>query len=198
MTTTAIFAELLISGFQAAAWILFLVWVRTGYGLTALIESAKGLDKWATFIGVLAVAAAYGLGVLIDRMADSLFGPLDKRLRKRWYKGAAKVPVARLTVAHESESMAKFLDYVRSRMRLARATMFNVLVALLCVLVVSITRTNVRANLLEVTITGIATLGITAYVWIRISETYYKRLAQAYAIVASSKATDVVTTTDGV
>lgn len=185
MTTTAIFAELLIGGFQAAAWILFLVWARTGYGLTALIQDAKDLEKWSTFIALLAVAACYGLGILIDRIADSLFGSFDKRLRKRWYRGAVKVPVARLTVAHESESMAKFLDYVRSRMRLARSATFNALVALLSVVAVSFWKPEVRSHLAELATAGVVILGVTAFVWVRISETYYKRLAQAHAIVTT-------------
>ena len=182
MTTTAIIAELLIAGFQALGWILFLIWLRTGYGLTELKADAMGLDKWATLITILVVATAYGLGIIIDRLADSIFGKIDKKLRKRWFKCVVKLPIARLSVAHKGDNMAKFLDYVRSRMRLSRSTMLNALIAVVIAVAAAPMHKEVRPYLLEIVIIGSIAVVVTAFVWIRISETYYKRLGQAYEI----------------
>ena len=81
MTTTAIFAELLVTGLQAIVWLVLaslsvagLTWIDVG-------TVATRFKDWASLISVFVLGFAYALGIIVDRVADSLFYPMDKGLR---------------------------------------------------------------------------------------------------------------------
>ncbi len=136
MATTALFAEILVVGFQAAAWLSLLVLGLFGTDSVTLSD----LEKWVALITVIAVAAAYMLGVIMDRVADDVFlwglrlaarndSAADTDLRgnsgpeagDRW----SEVRRKRFVVIEASEGLGRFLDYQRSRLRIARATVVN-------------------------------------------------------------------------
>ena len=77
MTTTAIFAEILIIGLQASVWLaLFVIWsFRVEVGRIDL----SPLKDWSALITVFVVASAYTLGVAIDRLSDGLDGYLARK-----------------------------------------------------------------------------------------------------------------------
>lgn len=128
MSTTAIFAEILIIGLQATVWIALLVLSFLPKGSI----NPGALDGWEALTTVFVLAAAYTLGIVVDRIADSAYG----RLRKIWdkeEKGKGKrkknlpdVSIMRLRVMEKEDGKARFIDYQRSRLRVARATVLNV------------------------------------------------------------------------
>jgi hypothetical protein len=149
VATTAIFAEILVVGFQAAAWLTLLVLGLFGTDWVTLSE----LEKWIALITVLAVATAYMLGVIMDRIADDVFllggklaqagrgqklseqahgeesGPLSKdhpgTRGSTADSAGADLRDKRFAVMEASEGLGRFLDYQRSRFRVARATAVN-------------------------------------------------------------------------
>ncbi len=74
MATTALFAEILIVGLGASVWLSLLVLTFTG----PLQVHIQAVESWSTLITALILAAAYALGVLVDRVADSFY---------RWLEG---------------------------------------------------------------------------------------------------------------
>jgi 8-oxo-dGTP pyrophosphatase MutT (NUDIX family) len=127
MATTAIFVEILIIGLEAFIWIALLS------GTDAIQNCTKtlvGLKEYSALITMLVVAAAYVLGIFIDRIADNYF----KRFRFET-KTPASVGMMRLHVMKESEGIAKFVDYQRSRLRIARATYLNLLITMVAGLI---------------------------------------------------------------
>jgi hypothetical protein len=194
MATTAIFAEILIVGLQACVWLALFLTAVTG-PLQADISFLKG---WEGLASTFVLGVAYALGILVDRLADSLLSPVDKRLRDRWLprkKGEPSISQRRLRIMATDEGMAKFLDYLRSRVRIARSTAFNVLLILTGLIVLGVQEAaSYRAPsgnkfLLVAGIIGPLLLALSLFAWARISKTYYRRLDQAYRISREGEAT---------
>lgn len=141
MATTAVFAEILIVGLEAAAWLGLLVLGALGKNGV----DVHGLKGWDAEVTIVGVAAAYALGILVDRGSDSLLDWLDKRrvgrwancmLERRkpdelsaWADTKPSVRKMRFAVMHEDSGIPKFLEYQRSRLRIARASFLNLLAA---------------------------------------------------------------------
>ncbi|HEV2720800.1 MAG TPA: hypothetical protein VG323_12330 [Thermoanaerobaculia bacterium] len=181
MTTTAIVAEILVGGLQTLFWLAALFFAI--HGLPS--DSGKLLHETKDFVTPLTfalVAFSYVLGVLVDRIADSLFHPIDKWVRRRELPKCFSVPRTRLLVMHKGEQMTKFLDYVRSRMRLARSTAFNCIAGTIAA-VLLVERQHIDVSVCAVAVTGFVAVAAAAFAWIRISRTYYRRLAQALDVL---------------
>jgi hypothetical protein len=131
MNTTAIFAELVVGGLQSLVWILLIV--------ATVIDPIP--FRWAAKVPSLTVlvllAVSYSLGVVFDRLWDKL---LDKFGINNWAKRIALAKVKKDDCSHESKEInalrrmvyqqdkaraVELAKYSRSRMRVARASMFN-------------------------------------------------------------------------
>ena len=188
MATTAIFAEILIVGLQATIWI--------GLVLAGVIDLQVGdlssLNGWENLITVMVLASAYALGIVVDRLADSVFDPFDRRIRDKSLADKQPLPEVhymRLEVMAQEDGKARFLDYVRSRVRVARATAFNLALIIVALLFFIGNRpeafVGIRARQTAdfVILVGLTLLAIAVFAWRRITKTYYWRLAQAYQIL---------------
>ena len=140
MATSSLFVEILIVGLEALVWMGLVVLCYTGP--VDVVTTLKGLKEWVAPLTALLFGAAYVIGILMDRVADSLYVALEGKPPKwrasNWlnrilgkepvvYSVPDKIGEKRLRVMLESEGMAKFLDYQRSRLRIARATVLNLL-----------------------------------------------------------------------
>jgi hypothetical protein len=192
MTTTAIFAEILIIGLEATVWI--------GLVIAALFDlemaNLSSLSNWETLITVLVVSGAYALGIIVDRVADSVFDPFDNMLRTISLKGKERAKLytkMRLEVIGQDDGRAQFLNYVRSRVRVARATAFNLALITAAALFYIARRQSAiagigprQAGAIVVSI-GLVLLALAVYAWARISKTYYWRLDDAYKILQEQR-----------
>jgi len=186
MATTAIFAEILIIGFQAIVWLALASVTILG---TQCVDVSV-LKGWESLITLFVLAIAYALGIVVDRTADSVFHPFDRKLRKKYIPDSLPpVSEMRLQIMSESEGMAKFLDYVRSRVRIARSTALNLVLIICTFVLLSVTRRTISGSLSKVNflaatvVVGAVVLTLTVFAWARITKTYYRRLVQAYQIV---------------
>jgi hypothetical protein len=68
MVTTAVVAEIVVAGLQAAAWLTLVV--LTVFGVDWIHPS--DVADWTALITLLVIATAYMLGVIVDRLADNL------------------------------------------------------------------------------------------------------------------------------
>jgi hypothetical protein len=110
--TTAIVAELLVIGIEALVWVFLLASAIVGYhDVTAIAE------KWPQWAAGALIPFAYALGIIVDRVADLAVKPL--------LKAYPDIDAQRLQVLTLDNGVTKFVEYIRSRFRIARATAFN-------------------------------------------------------------------------
>jgi len=184
MNTTAIFAEILVIGLQAVVWLSLVILSISGVPSVDRQALGEVLPKWTALLVLFSTVIAYSLGIIIDRIADSLFHRLDLGIRARRVRSSLPSPARmRLHILAQNEGMARFLDYIRSRLRIARSTCLNVMLITLAAAVFLVTRTSAgRPEVTLVIAAGLVLFLAAFYAWRRISWTYYKRLGQAYEI----------------
>ena len=182
MATTAIVAEILIVGLEAAAWLTLLVLAAFGSGWV----DTKPLEKWQEVTVLVIVAAAYTLGILVDRYADSAHRLLGRLWPTRPVDRPASIPRMRMAVLSAGGGVAQFSEYQRSRQRIARATAMNALVAAPVVAwYVGSKAGGARATAAAAALLGLAVLSEVAYR--RIEFAYLCRLGDAYRVVGKKK-----------
>jgi 4-hydroxybenzoate polyprenyltransferase len=185
MATTAVFAEIIVVGLAAEAWIAVLVLAIFD---TQWVDLAA-VNQWAALVTVLVVAAAYVFGIIVDRIADSLAKRTAALIRKLRSKERPKPPVPfkqkRLVVLQRGgEGVTKFLEYQRSRQRVARGTVVNVLLAIPSVLAFLHWRTDASSWWLAGVLTvGVVALAASVYANERILNAYEDNLDLAYELV---------------
>ena len=138
VSTTAVVAEILIVGLEAEAWLGLLV-------LTIFGTDWINLETAAPYVPILLVivlAIAYVLGVIVDRGADTGFRLFSRTGLGRWTNHTfgkdsetwllpAREQTMRTAVMRAGGETATFIDYQRSRLRVARGTAVNLVVAML-------------------------------------------------------------------
>ena len=185
MTTTAVFAEIIVIGLQAEAWIAVLVLTIFGAEWVDL----EAVAPWSALITVLALAASYVLGILVDRLADSTLKGIAKRIKARGSAEQVKPPVGfkrkRFTVLMQgTEGVIKFLEYQRSRQRVARGTIVNLAFAIPAVLAFMHWRADASPSwLVGVAAVGLVLLAASVYANERILEAYERNLDMAYDLI---------------
>jgi len=127
----AVVVEFLVAGVGALAWIALGILLATGSTPVDILAHARGWEQLAT---VVTLAAAYTLGVFVDRLADCLLslGPVS-RLARHVGGGLAKLDLFheahRIQVLVAEKRASFLLDHIRSGIRVARATTLNVFLA---------------------------------------------------------------------
>jgi hypothetical protein len=189
MATTAVFAEILIVGLQVEAWLVLVLLSIFG---TEWID-LDPLGDFAALLTVVVLGLAYVLGIIVDRLADTLLDRFErtkpgKRVKRRFSKNKklvkpAKVATMRMMVMLESDGATRFLDYQRSRWRIARATVVNLGLAGPAAALYLI-RTNVDWPwALVPPVCALVLIPTTYFAGIRIQDAWIGRLVDAYTIV---------------
>lgn len=187
MTTTAVFAEILVVGLQATVWLALLcLWIADVNGIPVGRVAAKAgaLKEWATLITTFVLGFAYTLGIIVDRLADSIQSSIEKALSTK-REPDKSVPPRRLRVMKDSPEITKLLEYFRTRMRIARSTSLNLLLTTLAAVLIA--RHAGCYWILMIVGTGLALVVVATFVSRRIAKTYDERLGEAYDLVTSAK-----------
>jgi 8-oxo-dGTP pyrophosphatase MutT (NUDIX family) len=177
MVTTAVFAEIIVAGLQAATWITLVVLAVFGVGWA----DPAPLADWAALVTLLVLAAAYMLGVMIDRMADNVVLRLNRHLPPRPVDKPASVDEMRMTILARDDGVARFLDYQRSRMRIARVTLLNLLLLIPAVAAFLLLRTDAGILVAAVVVLTCLLCAVLALrVYRNIECAYISRLSEVY------------------
>jgi 8-oxo-dGTP pyrophosphatase MutT (NUDIX family) len=190
LVTTAVFAEIVVAGLGAETWISLLIlsifgskWIDIG-----------AVSGWVALITILVVAAAYVLGVLIDRVADTILvtSKLAFLLRRRPVDKPANIERMRMCLLSKDNAAARFLDYQRSRVRVARATLLNLLVLLPVTVLFLLSQTNASAlGVIAVAVIICAAVIVTAVAYRGIEFAYMCRLSDAYQLATDMPETRI-------
>jgi hypothetical protein len=186
MKTTELFVEQTLTGFLVltAAAAPFLAWET----LQELPEEAQGGIDLSSAAG--AIGAAYLLGVIFDRFADTLLARFNRWNRllfaielKRENKGLSPedpFPEDELQIAviHAGDEAWEWMDYIRSRIRLARAmTAFVPAVTLSMQLAMGL---RDRADIVAAVLAAIVAAYVAAFVASQLLERSSLRLPKTY------------------
>ncbi|MGW7291724.1 hypothetical protein ACWGIB_04935 [Streptomyces xiamenensis] len=120
---TAMFVEVLVVGIGGLTATATLLIALIGPTATAKLAPVAGSSP---VVGA-ALAAAYALGILIDRIADTTLAPSRRRLRTQYFPSNDAYAQARLRLA-DFPALAARADYARSRMRVCRGWLLNTVV----------------------------------------------------------------------
>lgn len=130
MNTTNIFVELVVIGFHTLIGIAIFVLALFGY------QNADTEKLLTINLALPVLATAYILGILIDRVSDRIFIAQDYKMRPSGSE--ANLPpflTMRFYILHKSSDIYAQLEYIRSRLRIARASVFNFILMTIAVLV---------------------------------------------------------------
>lgn len=196
MATTAIFAEILIVGLQVEAWIALIVLDVFG---DDWIDSGR-LSDFAALVTILVLATAYILGILIDRVADSFFSTIEWKRAGVWLnrvfgkcsqslRTPEKVSIMRLTVMKDGGEIGSFLDYQRSRMRIARGTVLNLAIAWPFLVDLVAKQAGWRWGVAAAVVAA-AALVLALYASERVKAAWIHRLIEAYELLVPQKERD--------
>jgi 8-oxo-dGTP pyrophosphatase MutT (NUDIX family) len=186
MSTTAIVTEILIVGMQTIVVLAVALMVVAGGGTLgeAIDGWRRSVPDWKDVVPLLigfTLAAAYTVGIVVDRLADVVDDTVLKLLRQA---PAGPVRRRRMQVMHKSSEITKFLEYQRSRLRIARATYVNIAVFIVLVAAVAMSG-NARPDmpLGWILVGSVVALAATVYVFLRSNGTFVDSLATATAVV---------------
>jgi hypothetical protein len=189
--SAAVFAEVFVAGVQATLWLASLF--SMAVSPEVLLRLVQYLD--GPLATVLALAFCYPVGIVTDRLSDSVFERLDVALRaRRLPESHSTEPAMRLAMMARNDGRAGFLNYARSRMRVCRVTTFNctllsiVLAAHLVASHSGLVTTIGPGAVLFAACLSFALAGASLLAWRRISLSYHLRLLQTHAQILEEQA----------
>jgi hypothetical protein len=120
MNTTSIFVELVVIGLHTAIWVSLIILAFTGY-------QSLNIEKLFTLnLALPMLAITYILGILVDRVSDMALTAQDNRLRSRYdFRGLPSFLSMRFYILSKCSDVYEQLEYTRSRLRIARASILN-------------------------------------------------------------------------
>jgi hypothetical protein len=153
------------------------------------------LHGWDAIATLVALAFAYALGIVLDRVADALFEPLDEVISRSVRssfglpdESTVTRPFIRFSVmAAAPDNIVRFLDYARSRRRVLRGVALNSVLLVLAAFgdaaVHHFSYSPVPERLdLTLAVTGIVFCGFALFSWWHIGRMYFQRSLTAYKL----------------
>lgn len=178
MSTTAVFAELLVGGLQTLAWLGLVVMLILGPSSFQSVTKAPYLSV----IGIVAIA--YPVGVLFDRVWDLLL----KRLGiEGWLEDVTKESAraelseqkdeffqTRIKILRSDPKIAvDVIHYNRSRMRVARASMFNMLLITVTAFVAAVVHFPHTRVIVLIGVIGGLVFSVSGVAYYDLKKSYY-------------------------
>ncbi len=179
MSTTMLFAELLIVGLQAVVWMALLVGAFVGpqgFRWVACVFRNAGVP---TTIGVMAIG--YVAGVILDEFYESLIDPWAKHLRDGCREnGIPEMWAVQAHVFVKSTTGTSQLEYMRSRIWIVRSSIFNFfLIAVFSLVYLGIQVDSSEAwrtgAIIFTAIAGLLSVPISIFVYSRLVKSYWGR-----------------------
>jgi len=187
MSTTNLFVELIVIGVGALAWIVLLVLSLFGWNW---VPTEK---VFSTVAIVPLVSLIYVLGIVSDRIADTLFEHWwNDDLRKGRFPEINDYHAARRQILTGSERLSDLLEYGRSRLRICRGCALNaVLIAVALNLFIWL-RLPGSPLALSLSLFGTVAALLFAiaswYTWKKLTVTEYRKVEEQAAFLIKARA----------
>lgn len=184
MSTTSVFAELIVVGLGASVWIALLVSRIFGSDWTFNLGKLFNIANVPTSIGLIALV--YSIGIVVDEICDFASTPLAKRIRRaEGIPSEAKAWKMQAEVQQGAPEAAKHLQYMRSRLRIVRAAVPNSLLSIvfleLYVLQSELSQDSWRVSMIwgGGAVFLIAAIASSLVYW-RLASAYWRRVISIY------------------
>lgn len=185
MNTTSLFVELIVVGLHATIWVGLLGLATFGYRLDEL-------DRMLSLnLAVPVLALSYVLGIVVDKLADLLVIARDQRIRKQY--AAPDEPSfldMRFAILSRSDAVYQQLEYIRSRMRIARAAILNWGLTTLALLIVLWVHPGVALSAdrragatFVIALLGLFLVALSYHSWTALTRTYIRSTKSAYRVL---------------
>ena len=131
MSTTSLFAELLVIGAGALVWLVLLLLAILGIPTKdgVLLTMLSQYESLAAIALVPVMALTYVLGIIMDRFADWSFGFVAAHYNKKEdffeFKTKDDAREAKTFIYEKSPSLREVFEYGRSRLRVCRGWAVN-------------------------------------------------------------------------
>jgi uncharacterized membrane protein len=177
MTTTQLFAELLIIGIGSTIWFSLLLAAIFGYRFDTEIIKGNVLSV------LLLVGLSYVLGIVTDRLTRDLFDSTDKENKEKQFKVLEVNNVDEIEnyIQVNYERLGNQIQYNRSRLRICRSWIINFLL-----INIAFTLWNIRVKYfdlyqwLALFALGIILCILTTLVTKKLYIDYYNNLIKSY------------------
>ena len=120
MNTTALFSEILVGGIISTTWLILVV---LGVLEKSVLNEFFGKNQIA--FGVVFLAYCYAIGVVLDRVWDWLTKPIDNKVKKGLRIDNSMLKNCRNNIFSDKSEYPQYIEYIRSRMRIARMCLCN-------------------------------------------------------------------------
>jgi len=185
MATTVLFVEHLITGLQAAVWIVLIVLSCFGFDWVRL----DAVKEFESVIIVLLLSFVYPIGLFVDNFTDAILKKWsnkirDQRMKKENFEGGSLV-IMKVLKDIDDDYLKSYIGYVRTRIRISRSTALNFALITITSLVFTSTRlTNLPRPqfILLLGFEAIAGLAITILAllsWRSITNTFARQIVRA-------------------
>ncbi|MCI5211720.1 MAG: hypothetical protein D3910_23725 [Candidatus Electrothrix sp. ATG2] len=186
MSTTQLFAELLIIGIGVMAWIILLLACIPSKDLNIL-------SSISILAGIPFLALSYVLGILQDRFSYRIFRHKKDRIKKSILgkiEEIERIKPCQLerVVTEQSANFMRKVEYNRSRLRIARSWSVNFLL-------IGISFIIWHANVQKISVSQAICIGVMLFsltlisLWVSkmLQEDHYNNLRDSYYFVMSQK-----------
>ena len=188
MNTTNLFVELIVIGVGALAWVVLLVLSVTGWQWVP-VEKVFSAGALVPLLSIV-----YVLGIVSDRIADSVFESLwNDKLRKNRFPDVDDYHAARRHILTRSERLSDLLEYGRSRLRICRGWTLNSVLIAISLNVFLWTRLSdfplTKSLSLFATIAFLTFAAASWYTWRKLTVTEYRKVQEQaeYLIKSETK-----------
>jgi len=184
MSTTTVFVELLIIGLESLVWLALLI--SSLFGLDWVPTIVSTFEKADVFATIAVIGLAYIVGIVVDEICDSLIEPWAKRIRDSVQNDTKlKMWDIQAYVFSHSEVATSQLGYMRSRLRILRSSIFNIILVVVFALVFLWTRAAVAVDLKAgltwfISAAGLLSVGCALFVYRRVALSYWLRALGIY------------------
>lgn len=95
-------------------------------GIDGMEGTIAFIKDWQTVILAVTFTMIYAVGVILDRIADHLFNGHEKKIEGKILRNKGmNIAVMRYSLGTQNDFLNQQLEYTRSRMRIARASIIN-------------------------------------------------------------------------
>lgn len=199
MNTTLLFAELVIIGIQVSLWLFCLILIIFGYGWLQGLQSL-GLNSWQTIILAILLSLSYVLGVIFDRLSDRIFSAWEKGVKNEVFPLPSIA--MRFDLGKDNEYLNRQFEYMRSRMRIARASSINFGLTTMFVAIFIVTRVQNLSRMerglyfLAVMLLGMLLTFSAVYAFDKSLRGFYRLLKVSYELHESKQTIATATQLD--
>lgn len=124
MKTTNYFIELIIAGISTVTWVLLLVLSSIDHSIISTYFYLDNNIPYAT-IAAIALPFVYVVGVVADRIWDSIFDLLPTTYKDKHLKSYPEYKTAKIKLLLSQDALIDKFEYNRTKIRICRAWMFN-------------------------------------------------------------------------